>query len=72
MITDAEIRTKGLKALITALGAKETERFLQLLDRQPGDYTEWRHLLFEGMSAEEIHDEADSLWRRSQEDGLSS
>lgn len=62
MITDAEIRNKGIKALIGALGATEAGRFLTLIDRKPADYTEWRHLLFEGMTVDEINEEATKIW----------
>ncbi|HLA94473.1 MAG TPA: hypothetical protein VK612_02045 [Pyrinomonadaceae bacterium] len=62
MITDAEIKNKGIKALLGAMGPKEADRFLTLLDRRPADYTEWRHLLFEGLTVDEINDEASKLW----------
>jgi hypothetical protein len=68
MISDSEIKTKGIKALIGALGPTETGRFLRLIDRQPADYTEWRHLLFEGMSTEEINAAATKLWREREEE----
>jgi hypothetical protein len=65
MISDAEIKEKGVEALIGALGVEETRRFLTLADRLPADYTKWRHLLFDGMSLEEINDEAKESWSRS-------
>ena len=42
MKTDAEIRQAGMQALIEALGAIETERFLAALSRDRFDYTAWR------------------------------
>lgn len=65
MITDAEIKDKGIKALIGALGPTDAERFLTLLDRQPADYTQWRHILFEDMTLEDIHNEASRLWLKT-------
>jgi hypothetical protein len=65
MISDAEIKTKGIKALIGALGPSEAGRFLTLVDRRPADYTEWRQLLFEGMSLDEINEAASEIWKEN-------
>jgi len=42
MITDTEIRSRGVAALAAALGDVEAERFIALIQREPFDYTEWR------------------------------
>ena len=42
MKTEAEIRMKGMQALISALGLVEAERFLVAVSRDKFDYTEWR------------------------------
>ena len=60
MMTDEEIREKGMKILNEHLGDLETTRFLAQIMREgrdlPRNYTEWRHEnLFKGMSAKEIH-----------------
>ena len=65
MTTDTEIKDKGIQALIGALGPTDTERFLTLIDRQPSDYTKWRHLLFEEMTLEDINKEASKLWKET-------
>jgi hypothetical protein len=39
MITDTEIKTKGLQVLTQHLGNIETERFIALIQREPFDYT---------------------------------
>ncbi len=54
MISDTEIKVKGFKALSTALGEVEAERFITLILKEPFDYTQWQKKLFEGKSIEEI------------------
>ena len=54
MITDTEIRIKGLKALTESLGDVEAERFISLIQREPFDYTKWRQGMDEELSIEEI------------------
>lgn len=54
MITDTEIKGRGLKALADALGHVEAERFITLLMREPFDYTEWRKSLWVERSVEDI------------------
>ena len=54
MITDTEIRIKGLNALAESLGDVEAERFISLIQREPFDYTKWRQGLDEELSIEEI------------------
>ncbi len=58
MITETEIRTKGIEALISALGEVEAERFISLILREPSDYSKWRHKLFEGFSLDELNEQA--------------
>lgn len=54
MITDTEIRLKGLKALTASLGDIEAERFISIIQREPFDYTKWRQSLDDDMPIEEI------------------
>lgn len=42
MITDTEIRVKGIQILAQYLGDIEMERFIALIQREPFDYTQWR------------------------------
>lgn len=58
MITDAEIKLKGLQLLTESLGEVEAERFIALIQREPFDYTEWRKGLFEDLSVEQISKKA--------------
>ena len=61
MITDTEIRLKGLKILAKYLGDIEAERFVALIQREPFDYTKWRKDLFEDMTIEQISEEAEKF-----------
>lgn len=54
MITDTELKIKGLDTLITALGEVEAERFITLILREPFDYTKWQGKLWANQSLEEI------------------
>jgi len=61
MITDTEIKIKGIRALIESLGEVEAERFIALMQREPFDYTEWRQCLEEEGTIEEISRKAMNL-----------
>ncbi len=54
MITDTEIKTKGLQVLTQYLGNIEAERFIALIQREPFDYTRWRQDMDEELGIEEI------------------
>jgi hypothetical protein len=54
MITDTEIKAKGLQLLAQYLGDVEAERFIALIQREPFDYTKWRQGMDEELSLEEI------------------
>jgi predicted nucleic acid-binding protein len=54
LITDTEIKVRGLKALADALGHVGAERFITLLMREPFDYTEWQKSLWPERSVEDI------------------
>ena len=58
MITDTEIRVKGVQILAKYLGDIEMEKFIALIQREPFDYTEWRQNIDEGESIEEISRQA--------------
>lgn len=61
MITDTEIRLKGLRALTASLGDVEAERFISLIQREPFDYTKWRQNLKDDLSINEISKKAMAL-----------
>jgi hypothetical protein len=54
MMTDTELKIKGMNVLTDALGEVEAERFISLIMREPFDYTEWQKHLWENRSVEEI------------------
>ncbi len=61
MITDTEIKTKGIHILAQHLGDVEAERFIALIQREPFDYTKWRQEMFDDFSIKEISEKAMSL-----------
>jgi hypothetical protein len=58
MITDTEIKQKGIHILAQYLGDVEAERFVALIQRDRFDYTEWRQGPGEELSIEEISQSA--------------
>lgn len=54
MTTDTEVRVRGLRALVDALGTVEAERFITLILREPFDYTTWQRQLWAAKSVAEI------------------
>ena len=66
MITDTEIKIKGLQILTRHLGDVEAERFVSLIQREPFDYTLWRQRqnLGEELALEEISRKAMALRER--------
>jgi hypothetical protein len=61
IITDTEIKIRGLQILTEHLGDVEAERFIALIQREPFDYTKWRQGLDEDLSIEEISKKATAL-----------
>lgn len=59
MITDTEIKLKGLEILAKHLGDVDAERFISLIQKETFDYTKWRQgLNEENLSVEEISQRA--------------
>ncbi len=65
MITDTEIKVKGIQVLAEYLGDVEAERFIALIQREPFDYTKWRQGLDEDRTIEAISKKAMELRKRS-------
>lgn len=53
-MSDTVLLNLGMKTLISTLGVVDAERFVFLVNKEPGDYTEFRHTLFEGMTLDDI------------------
>jgi len=54
MSTDTEVRIRGLRALVEALGTVEAERFITLILREPFDYTQWQRQLWADKNVDEL------------------
>ncbi len=67
MITDTEVRVKGVQALTKSLGSVMAERFIALIQREPFDYTKWQRTLWEDQSVEEISRAAMKIYENSAE-----
>ena len=63
MITDIELRVKGVSLLSDVLGLVEAERFLSLMQKEPFDYTQWQQTLFSDISIEELSNKAMEYWK---------
>jgi hypothetical protein len=69
MITDTEVKIKGVRALTEILGKVGAERFIALIQREPFDYTNWQRTLWEGQSVEEISRNAMKISENQAEQG---
>jgi hypothetical protein len=58
MITDTEIKIKGIEVLIAELGSVGMEKFIALIQREQFDYTKWQRNLWNNRSLEELSKEA--------------
>jgi hypothetical protein len=67
MITDTEVKIKGVQALTDSLGSVDAERFIALIQREPFDYTKWQRTLWEEQSVEEISRRAMSIYENKAE-----
>lgn len=54
MLTDMEIKTIGLRALVEALGDVQAEKFVALIRREAFDYTQWQRSLWPEKTVDEI------------------
>ena len=61
MITDTEIRVKGVQILAQYMGDIEMERFIALIQREPFDYTQWRQGIDKDDSIDDISRKAMEL-----------
>lgn len=65
MITDTEIKTKGIHVLAQYLGDVEAERFIALIQREPFDYTKWHQEMNNNLDIKEISRRAMSLRKKN-------
>ena len=70
MSTDTEVRIRGLRVLVEALGTVEAERFITLMLREPFDYTQWQRHLWTEKSVDEISQAAMAMQSASPNKGM--
>ena len=70
MSTDTEVRIRGLRALVEALGTVEAERFITLILREPFDYTQWQRHLWTEKSVDELSKAAMTIRSTSPNQGM--
>jgi hypothetical protein len=63
ILSDTEIRIKGIEALQKSLGTAAALRFLTLLHREPTNYVEVSRQLYEGQTIDEIFERARPNWQ---------
>jgi hypothetical protein len=56
--TDTELRTAGMRALNSALGPVQAERFVALMLREPFDYTDWQRSLWRNVGLRDLSAQA--------------
>ncbi len=69
MITDTEIKTKGIHVLAQYLGDVEAARFIALIQREPFDYTKWHQEMDHDLNIKEISQSAMSLRNKGTSQG---
>ncbi len=62
MMTDTELRMKGVHLLADSLGLVESERFLAIMQKEPFDYTQWQQSLYSGSAVDELSRKAMEHW----------
>ncbi len=58
MLTDTEIKKKGLKVLVENLGDVDAEKFIRLITKEPFDYTQWQSSLWKDEPIEGLSEKA--------------
>lgn len=58
MLTDNEIKRRGVKALLDNLGDVEAEKFIALMIKDPFDYTRWQMELWSDLNVNQVSDTA--------------
>ncbi|GAB6391762.1 MAG: hypothetical protein MdMp014T_1135 [Treponematales bacterium] len=66
-MTDTVLKHEGLKVLNDRLGPVEMERFLALISREQGDYTEWHKAQEDAPSVHEYSKRAMDYQREMRE-----
>jgi hypothetical protein len=64
--SEMALRQTGYLALIQSLGYADAIRFLLQLSPGEGDYLEWQERLFGDAGVDELYEQAQMHWQRSQ------
>lgn len=67
MVSDFEIRKKGLSVLFKNLGEVDAMRFLSQITYEKRDSLKLREELFEGMTVDEIYKKAEEHFEKKQQ-----
>ncbi len=54
MLTETEIKIKGIQILAQKMGKVDAEKFISLLLCEPFDYTKWQKDLFDDMGVNKL------------------
>ncbi|MCF8372400.1 MAG: hypothetical protein K9H64_12300 [Bacteroidales bacterium] len=65
MITDSEIKVRGIDIFVSEMGEVLTERFISLILKEPFDYTKWQQGLFKTKNLDQLSNEAMEFRLRS-------
>ena len=58
MLTDTEIKRKGVRILIEKLGDVDAEKFISLINKEPFDYIQWQSTLWIDQTIEQVSEKA--------------
>ena len=58
MLTDTEIKRKGLRILIEKLGDVDAEKFISLINKETFDYTQWQSCLWGDQTIDQVSKKA--------------
>lgn len=64
MVSDAEIKRKGLNLLFKGLGEADAIRFLSQISYEKRDYLKLQEELFKGMTVEDIYGKAQEYFKK--------
>lgn len=64
MVSDAEIKRKGLNVLFKEMGEADAIRFLSQISYEKRDYLKLQDELFSGMTVEDIYKKAQDYFKK--------
>lgn len=67
MITDTEIKARGIQVLLTELGSVGMGKFIALIQREPFDYTKWQQQLWNDLPLEALSRNAMQFRKKMEE-----